>query len=49
MVAEGVEDDDQLDHLRTLRCPLGQGFLFSHPLDRDALEAMLYATAVPSA
>ena len=49
VVAEGVEDDDQLDHLRTLRCPLGQGFLFSHPLDRDALEAMLYATAVPSA
>jgi EAL domain-containing protein (putative c-di-GMP-specific phosphodiesterase class I) len=49
VVAEGVEDHDQLDHLRTLRCPLGQGFFFSHPLDRDALEAMLYEHAVPSA
>ena len=32
-VAEGVEDDAQLASLRTLRAALGQGFLFSQPLN----------------
>jgi diguanylate cyclase (GGDEF)-like protein/PAS domain S-box-containing protein len=32
-VAEGVEDDAQLSSLRDLRAALGQGFLFSRPLD----------------
>jgi diguanylate cyclase (GGDEF)-like protein len=47
VVAEGVEDGEQLDRLRTLQCPLGQGFLFSRPLDRDGLEALLEAGASP--
>jgi diguanylate cyclase (GGDEF)-like protein len=30
-VAEGVEDDGQIERLRQLNCDLGQGFYFSHP------------------
>ncbi len=29
VVAEGIETDEQLEHLRDLGCDLGQGFLFS--------------------
>jgi EAL domain-containing protein (putative c-di-GMP-specific phosphodiesterase class I) len=29
VLAEGIETDEQLDHLRRLGCDLGQGFLFS--------------------
>jgi Amt family ammonium transporter len=47
VVAEGVEHGEQLDRLRTLRCPLGQGYLFSRPLDRDGLEGLLEAGAMP--
>jgi diguanylate cyclase (GGDEF)-like protein/PAS domain S-box-containing protein len=32
-VAEGVEDPEQLASLRSLHTSLGQGFLFSHPVD----------------
>jgi diguanylate cyclase (GGDEF)-like protein len=40
-VAEGIEDEIQLRYLRAERCPRGQGFLFSRPLDGGALEAAL--------
>lgn len=33
VVAEGVETDEQLDQLRSLKCQYGQGYLFSKPLD----------------
>lgn len=36
-VAEGVETTGQLDALRRLGCPLGQGYLFSLPVPADAL------------
>ena len=32
MIAEGIEGQVQLDALRELGCPIGQGFLFAHPL-----------------
>lgn len=38
VVAEGIEREDQRDRLLELGCRLGQGFLFGHPMDADALE-----------
>ncbi len=35
VIAEGVETDEQLERLRTLRITRGQGFFFSRPLDCD--------------
>jgi diguanylate cyclase (GGDEF)-like protein/PAS domain S-box-containing protein len=42
-VAEGIETLEQLEHMRSLGCSLGQGYLFSQPVDRDAFEALLMA------
>jgi diguanylate cyclase (GGDEF)-like protein/PAS domain S-box-containing protein len=33
VVAEGIETSQQADYLRSLHCALGQGFLFSRPID----------------
>jgi diguanylate cyclase (GGDEF)-like protein/excisionase family DNA binding protein len=41
VAAEGIETDDQLDHLRRLDCDLGQGFRFAAPLPARDLEALL--------
>jgi EAL domain-containing protein (putative c-di-GMP-specific phosphodiesterase class I) len=53
-LAEGIEDQEQLETLRRENCEHGQGFLFSRPLEVDALEAFLdaagtVATTVPDA
>ena len=40
-VAEGVETATQLDTLRSLGCESAQGFLFSRPVPRDAIEQLL--------
>ena len=40
-VAEGIELYEQEVELQSLGCQLGQGFLFSRPLDAAALEALL--------
>ena len=40
-VAEGVETLAQLDGLRAIGCALGQGYLFSRPLTRDAFETLM--------
>ena len=40
-IAEGIETDEQLDQLKALSCPLGQGFLLSKPLDKQAAERVL--------
>jgi diguanylate cyclase (GGDEF)-like protein len=40
-VAEGIEDEAQLEHLSGIGCELGQGYLFSPPLDAPALERYL--------
>ena len=41
VVAEGGETDRQMAQLKLLKCELGQGFLFSHPLDQQATLALL--------
>ena len=47
VVAEGIEKDEQLALLRALDCEMGQGYLFSRPLDADATAALL-ATGLPA-
>jgi diguanylate cyclase (GGDEF)-like protein/PAS domain S-box-containing protein len=41
VVAEGVETEAQMTHLKTLGCEYGQGYLFSKPVDAEAIESML--------
>jgi EAL domain-containing protein (putative c-di-GMP-specific phosphodiesterase class I) len=41
VVAEGVETEAQLAVLREMACDEYQGFLFSQPLERDEVEALL--------
>ena len=40
-IAERIETRDQLHQLQELACPMGQGFLFSHPLPAEAIDALL--------
>lgn len=42
IVAEGIEDAEQLVHLRDEDCIQGQGYLFARPLDRDDLQRYLF-------
>lgn len=41
VIAEGIETETQLDLLRSLGCEYGQGYLFSQPLDHEAIIALL--------
>jgi len=41
VVAEGLEQLDQVAFLQTLDCDLGQGFVFAKPLSADAAEQFL--------
>lgn len=45
LVGEGIESARQAERLRQLGCDLGQGFLFSQPLDAAAAEEFLRAHA----
>ncbi len=47
-LAEGIEDQIQLQTLQRERCDQGQGFLLSRPLDVHAVEAFLDAGDVAS-
>jgi PAS domain S-box-containing protein/diguanylate cyclase (GGDEF)-like protein len=40
IVAEGIEQDDELAILRAMNCKLGQGYLFSTPLGEDQFAAL---------
>ncbi len=41
VVAEGIETPEQLAMLRTLGCELGQGYLFSKPVDDKTIDSIL--------
>jgi diguanylate cyclase (GGDEF)-like protein/PAS domain S-box-containing protein len=41
VVAEGIEEQTQLDTLLALGCPHGQGYLFAAPLTVDEMDAFL--------
>ncbi|MGF1478011.1 MAG: EAL domain-containing protein [Cyanophyceae cyanobacterium] len=41
VTAEGVETQQQLNHLKALNCEFAQGYLFSPPLDAQAVEELL--------
>jgi diguanylate cyclase (GGDEF)-like protein len=41
IVAEGIERESQRNMLRNEKCEYGQGFLFSRPIDAQALHAFL--------
>jgi predicted signal transduction protein with EAL and GGDEF domain len=43
VVAEGVETDNQVAHLRRLGCDLAQGYFFARPQPAEELEALLEA------
>ena len=48
VVAEGVENDDQLACLRELQCPLGQGFYFARPMPAEEVPEFLGARTLAS-
>lgn len=41
VVAEGIEEQAQAEHLLSLDCKAGQGYFFSRPVDRDSVREML--------
>ena len=41
VIAEGIEEPEQLDLLVTLGCSMGQGYLLSRPMPAEALDALL--------
>lgn len=49
VVAEGVEDEETLQHLRTLGCDEAQGFIIARPMPPAELQAWLNASTTASA
>ncbi|MCL1141501.1 EAL domain-containing protein [Shewanella gaetbuli] len=43
IVAEGIENEEQLDWLRENHCPIGQGFFYSKPLTLEEFEQRFIA------
>lgn len=43
IIAEGIEEQGQLERLRSLGCAYGQGYLFAHPEDAGSVTAFLRA------
>jgi len=44
VVAEGIEDAEQIDLLRKMGCDVGQGYLISKPLPPEAIDELLVNT-----
>jgi len=44
VVAEGIEEAEQADMLRAIGCQLGQGYLFSRPMDEPSASQFITAT-----
>lgn len=42
VVAEGIENEMQIDFLKRLGCDLGQGYLFARPVDAIAMDQYLH-------
>jgi EAL domain-containing protein (putative c-di-GMP-specific phosphodiesterase class I) len=40
-VAEGVENEQQADFLRSVGCDVAQGFALAHPQDPEAITQLL--------
>ncbi|MGA7523210.1 MAG: GGDEF and EAL domain-containing protein [Acidobacteriaceae bacterium] len=51
VVAEGIEDAEQLEELKTMGCPCGQGYYFARPMEASAIDAMVRSSGgwVPGA
>ncbi len=53
VVAEGIEDAEQLEELKTMGCPCGQGYYFAKPLEPSAIADMMrsgsFASHIPVA
>jgi EAL domain-containing protein (putative c-di-GMP-specific phosphodiesterase class I) len=43
-LAEGIENQTQLDGLRAVQCDRGQGFMVSRPVEPEAVDALLDMT-----
>jgi len=48
VIAEGVEFEDQMQHLRSLGVPLMQGYLFSRPLVAGAIDPHEWFATLPA-
>jgi EAL domain-containing protein (putative c-di-GMP-specific phosphodiesterase class I) len=47
VTAEGVETVEQAQQLQTMKCDYGQGYLFSPPLDAEAVAQLLQQPRLP--
>jgi EAL domain-containing protein (putative c-di-GMP-specific phosphodiesterase class I) len=45
VIAEGIEDHEQLAAMRALGCPHGQGYVFARPMPLDDALALVAPTA----
>jgi sensor c-di-GMP phosphodiesterase-like protein len=43
VIAEGVETEKHLGHLKEMKCRFGQGYFFSKPVNNQAAGALLHA------
>jgi len=49
VIAEGIEQTNQLEELRKAGCNTGQGYLFARPVPPDQIPELLRSMALPTA